>query len=48
LIAVEQVVGGDAILMRAGEIIPIDGSGVIDHGATGEPIQCRGGPANRR
>jgi hypothetical protein len=37
LIAVEQVVGGDAI-MRAGEIIPIDGSGVIDHG----------GPANRR
>jgi hypothetical protein len=43
-IPVEQVVVGDAILVRAGEVIPIDGvltspSAVIDEAAlTGEPI----------
>jgi cation transport ATPase len=48
-IAVEQVVVGDVILVRAGEIIPIDGvitsaAAVIDEAAlTGEPI-----PASRR
>jgi heavy metal translocating P-type ATPase len=48
-IAVEQVAVGDAILVRAGEVIPIDGvitsgAAVIDEAAlTGEPI-----PASRR
>ena len=48
-IAVEQVAVGDAILVRAGEIIPIDGviasaGAVIDEAAlTGEPI-----PVSRR
>jgi heavy metal translocating P-type ATPase len=48
-IAVDQVAVGDAILVRAGEVIPIDGvitsgAAVIDEAAlTGEPI-----PASRR
>jgi cation transport ATPase len=54
-IAVEQVAVGDAILVRAGEIIPIDGvitgaGAVIDESAlTGEPIPVsRGGRASPR
>jgi heavy metal translocating P-type ATPase len=48
-IPIEQVAVGDAILVRAGEVVPVDGvvssaSAAIDESAlTGEPI-----PANRR